>query len=711
MTVTSSISSDNKPLRRRRWLIAGIVLVALLLRLWAAWQLPVDFDEPTYLDAGYQYAQMLKSGDLRGIIDFNVNNEHPPLVKIFYGMTFLILGKGAAWDQALFLFRLDSVIFGTLAVLVFALFDPLAGGLLALQTLVVKYTGQAYLEALPLLMSLLALVLIRRSSRRWDKWFLFSAIALGITGAAKYSYFPILFIILFILIWEKHNKALDILLYCAVAAVIFFGFDPYLWHDPLSRLVQTLGFHTQYAQGAHVQQVGYPWYQPLMWVSHSWGFVWHPQVFFYMGFDGLIFLAALPGFWLAWKDQRWVTIWAGIGMLVLLLWPTKWPQYTLMVLPAFCLAASAALKVAYKKLMEQELYWEWFRNMFPRPSKKYTIIALSLIGLLVVAFLGFQVMVAVNRIGWSTITQTTSSLPSNSVNEIVALKDGRMLIATDGGAALWKATSGDVSYDDWTLFTVLNSPLPSPHVLSITQDPSGIFWFGTDQGLARLDQGSWTVYHAGDLGLHSEQINTIVSDAKSNLWIGTQDGAAEFDGSKWKPYTKETSGLVDNVVFTIAIQNLSGREQVWFGTLTGLSSLDPSTGQWLSYTHQNIDLGWGGVSDLMFDSTGRLWVCTEGGGITLWDGKQWSSLRVSNSKLPYSTVESVAELQPGVFWIAASLPNSAGGVVARYQDPSWRVFESGLTGYSGGETVTIAKDGAGRYWFGTRNNGVAIYNP
>jgi ligand-binding sensor domain-containing protein len=700
-----------RSLKNRRWWIVSIVLLGLLLRVWAAWQLPVDFDEPIYIDAGQKYAQLIQSGDINGIINFSDNNEHPPLVKIIYGITFLALGKGAMWNQALFITRLVSVGLGTLAVLVFALFDPLAGFMLAVQTLVVKYTSQAYLEALPLLMGLLAIILLRRSSGKWDKWFLLSALALGIMGAGKYSYFPIVFVVLYILIWEKHTRLLYLSIYFVVAGVTFFGFNPYLWHDPVARLMASLSFHAQYSQGTHVQEIAYPWYQPLLWVSRSWGFIWHTDVFFYFGFDGLIFLLALPGFWLELKNRRFVLVWVLSSMLVLLIWPTKWPQYTLVVLPAFCLAASLATKVGYQKLKEQELYWEWFRNMFPRPSRKYLIVGGSLLGLLVVGVLISQVLIAINRIGWSSISAETSGLPNNAVNSIHLLSDGRMLIGTDGGAAIWKAASADEVVDEWTIYNTTNSPLPNQRVLAVEQDQHGVYWFGTAAGLASFDGTMWNIYRAADMGLEKDQVNALAVDAKSHIWVGTLAGAAEYDQTAWISYTQQSSGLVDNAVFSLTIQPGAEKDIIWFGTLTGVSRYDPSNGQWQNYTRQDIDLGWGGVSHLLFDSSGKLWVCTEGGGISLWDGITWSSLRVSNSKLPYSTIESVAELEPGVFWIAASIPNTSGGVLARLAGSSWRVYQPSLSGYSGAETVTIAKDSTGRYWFGTRTHGIDLYQP
>ena len=49
---------------------------------------------------------------------------------------------------------------------ILALVDPLAGGLLAVHTLFIKYTSQAYLEALPLFAGLAAVLALTAVARR-----------------------------------------------------------------------------------------------------------------------------------------------------------------------------------------------------------------------------------------------------------------------------------------------------------------------------------------------------------------------------------------------------------------------------------------------------------------------------------------------------------------------------------------------------------------
>ena len=112
----------SKVKRDRLWfgIMAGILLLAILVRAWASLRLSVDFDEPTYLEAAYDYARLLEDGDLTGVIDYPEIREHPALVKLVYGLMVLGLGLDTDWQVALYVGRLVSALFGVLAVLVMA---------------------------------------------------------------------------------------------------------------------------------------------------------------------------------------------------------------------------------------------------------------------------------------------------------------------------------------------------------------------------------------------------------------------------------------------------------------------------------------------------------------------------------------------------------------------------------------------------------------
>ena len=188
-----------------------IVALAGFTRWQAVHKLPVDFDEMVYLPAAFRYEEMLASGNWSKIIHYGENLEHPPLNKLLFAIDLRVKKPAEPdWDslkigrpipsEAKPAFtgpRLISAVGGTLQVLLVAIVHPIAGLLLALDTYHTKYSAQVYLEGVPGLMSILAVLLFERllpkkeeqESRqfRW-KLLVVSAIALGLAAAGKYLY-------------------------------------------------------------------------------------------------------------------------------------------------------------------------------------------------------------------------------------------------------------------------------------------------------------------------------------------------------------------------------------------------------------------------------------------------------------------------------------------------------------------------------------------
>jgi len=698
--------------RSRHAVVITVVVLGLLLRVWSAWQLPVDFDEPVYVQGAYDYAELISSGDWDGVIDYPENREHPPLVRLLYSIPILLSGNQLEWSQALLFSRIISVLFGTLAVLALALVDPLAGALVAVQTLIVKYTSQAYLEALPLFASLLAVSSLVLSNKQRDRWYWISAAALGLTAAGKFSYFPILVVLLYLFIWEKRYPWRDLILYLAVAGLTFFLLDPALWRDPVDRLVDSILFHPAYAGGEHVLSVGYAWYQPFLWVARSWAYEWHPGVFFYFGLDGLIFILALGGVRYEWRQRRWVVVWIASSMLLLLFWPTKWPQYTLVVLPAFCLSASAAIPRLVRWLREQEDYYGWFEKMLPRPTRVMWIALSLFVAVLVIGWLANTIIVGINNAGWTNIHAENSLLTSDTVHDITRGPDGSMIVATNRGVVRWVPDAEDGTLGDWELLDISASDLMDNRVLSVAVDREGGTWYGTRSGLAVYDGLSWNTFRSNDLGVNGEEVYDITIGSDGRVWIGTDGGAAVYNGGMWIAYTPEASGLLDGQVFSVEVQpNPGGGDIIWFGSHLGVSRLDTSTGEWHEITPKNSGLGRGGIADILHDSSGHVWFATLGGGLSVWDGSSLSHFRVSNSELPYNSVQKITETDPGIFWIATSIPSSPGGLVSKFDGTTWKTYYPNRSGYTGSETVTIMTDAQGRIWFGTLSAGIDIFEP
>jgi len=704
----------------RRWtMLVGIAALAALLRGWAVMRLPMDFDEPVYLEAASDYAGALRTGDLETVVDYAGNREHPALVKLLYGLATLPMGEDPGMVRTTLASRALSALFGLLAVSLLAAFDPLAGGLLAVHTLTIKYTGQAYLEALPHLASIgavLAFSRVRpdRGQTGRSRWLWLSALALGVTAASKFTYLPVILPILYLAIWEKRVRRRDLLLYGAVALAAFWVLNPTLWRDPVGRLLDSLLFHARYTRGTHVTETAFlPWYQPLSWLARSGPSVWHPDVFFYFALDGPIFLLALPGLYWEWRQRRWVVVWIVSSIVLLLLWPTRWPQYTLVVTPALCLAASSAARHGYRAIQKQEEYREWFRLMIPRPPLAFWILTAIIAAAVAVGYTLVSLQLTLGRLNCSSLNAETSPLPSNTVYAIVAEPgddpDREMVLGSERGAAIWSPSEIASQPDRWTTYTAENSSLPHDRVLAVAHTGADVY-FGTQAGLARLSGDEWQVFDAADVGLPLAPVYALAVGHNGRLWVGAGGGAAVYDGQSWTPFTMASAGWSDERVLSLAIQPHPDGDRVWFGGRSGVSRLDTRTGEWRTFDDA-FDPHWGGVPALLLDSQDRLWAGTFGGGLGLWDGATWQFYRTSNSGIPFNTVLALAEVEPGVLWIGAAPPTEVGGVLAEFDGETWKTYTPRNSGFSGAEPLSIARDAGGRWWIGTRTAGVDVYHP
>jgi ligand-binding sensor domain-containing protein len=194
------------------------------------------------------------------------------------------------------------------------------------------------------------------------------------------------------------------------------------------------------------------------------------------------------------------------------------------------------------------------------------------------------------------------------------------------------------------------------------------------------------------------------------LWVGTMAGAAVQSGSDWLSYTLGNSELPGESIFALAVQPGESGDVLWFGTLDGVSALDTGTGVWQRFTARNLNLGWGGVADLLADTQGRVWVATLGGGISRWEGDHWTVLTTTNSELPYNSISEIAETASGEIWLAGSKPGESGGVLVRVIADGWQVYRPFLSGFTGGEVMAVVQDAEGKMWFGTRTVGINIYD-
>ncbi len=661
---------------RRKTFLLAILLTAALVRSWAALRLPLAEGERLMALAD---ATALRDGGLPALAERAAGQGGSLPVGLLYGLEGLALGEGTAWPVAVYAGRLLSAALGVAAVLLLALLDPLAGGLLALHTLAVAATGRLSGDALALLTALLAVLALQRAkhSRDWKFWL--SAPALGATAAHTPAALPLLPALLTLARREKKATRSDLVFYSVLALLACILLRPALWRaawPPYPRIA--------------APQL---WTQTLLLLGRSLPAQRHPDAFLYPAPDALILLLALPGLYREWHGRRWVVIWAVSGLLFLPVWPGGGQQNILLLLPPLCLAASATVRFLLARLREHETYWHWLRQMVPAPPLAFWLLAGALLTAFVVGYTAFTLELTLGRLGWSHLTAENSPLPDNTVYALAPADAGRMMLATGGGVALWSPPPAADRPARWQVWTQDNAPLPAERVRAVLRDGEGAWWFGTDAGPVRYDGARWRAFRAADLGLKGERVHALALGEDGRVWVGTEGGVAFWDGAAWTPLPGAEG------VYALAVEG----NRVWIGTGKGLSRLDTTTGLEAHFAGFAA-----GVSALLVEGEGRVWAGTMGDGLGLWDGQGWRFYRPGGDGLPHGFVTALAAAGPGAIWVGTAHPTEVGGTLSRFDGQRWEHLTPTNSGFSAAEPLAITWDGVGSWWIGTRTAGVDI---
>jgi len=256
-----------------------------------------------------------------------------------------------------------------------------------------------------------------------------------------------------------------------------------------------------------------------------------------------------------------------------------------------------------------------------------------------------------------------TSLSSDKVYDIHLDGQETVWIATLEGLSSYHALSGS-----FNRFSTENSQLPSSFIFSIFQSSDGIYWAGTQSGLASGSETLFAKYNSLYGQLSFDSVNAFAETDDGSLWVGTDDGlnrlrpgAERFDWINESTYP----AISDSSVMSL----LSDGEDLWVGTFEGgLNRLNINTSAVQRYRHKPSDassIGSDGITSMLINSSGDLVVGTFGGGLSIYSKSAKSFSRIDASSVPFGL--------------------SSNNVIALYQDSSDRILigtDRGLNVYN-----------------------------
>jgi ligand-binding sensor domain-containing protein len=142
-------------------------------------------------------------------------------------------------------------------------------------------------------------------------------------------------------------------------------------------------------------------------------------------------------------------------------------------------------------------------------------------------------------------------------------------------------------YTQWRQFTVKDG-LPNDHVFAVKVNGNDV-WVGTEDGLACIDKRTGKVRKwKEEEGLPWRVVSAIdVNPKTGDVWIGMFGGGlARFSGGRFDHWHQLNSGLVNDVVYGVAVEN----DNVWAATTAGASRYNTVTGEWTIFTEKNAPM-------------------------------------------------------------------------------------------------------------------------
>lgn len=280
----------------------------------------------------------------------------------------------------------------------------------------------------------------------------------------------------------------------------------------------------------------------------------------------------------------------------------------------------------------------------------------------------------------------SSGLPDNTINCLFLSEENELWIGTNKGVSRYKNRR-------FENFNEGDGLIPG-NIRSISQDKRGNLWFGSQtSGVSRFAGGSFTSFTESS-GLAGNRVFSVYADKKGNVWVGTANGLSKWDGHSFRNFS-ESNGLGSSVILCITEDATS---DIWVGTSGGgVSRLDNA--RFVHFT-ENEKMG-RQVFSLVQATNGKMLFATSAGGLTLFDGNNYSLLKGTDD-FTSSRVKSLYNDRYGNLWIGTLSDGTY-----RFNDDGFQRIHV-IDSLIGKSINSFAMDTAGNMWFASPDSGVCV---
>jgi signal transduction histidine kinase/ligand-binding sensor domain-containing protein len=284
---------------------------------------------------------------------------------------------------------------------------------------------------------------------------------------------------------------------------------------------------------------------------------------------------------------------------------------------------------------------------------------------------------------WAPGDSTRYATPNMTVNDLIRMNDGRLLVAMEGGVNELVGKKLD-SYR----ISGVDRPFNPQRLL---EDRDGALWVATRRGLIHVHQGRVDVFTPSD-GLSGDSIAALYEDREGNIWVGTNEGLDRFRELAVTSISRR-QGLPADLQLSV----LPARDgSVWIGSPEGV--IRWRDGRSTIYRRRD-GLPDDRVGTLFEDSTGRVLVATAGG-MAASDGDRFVPFQSLRTRIVYNIVEERA----GEFWIT----DQDQGLIHVIGDEVVQRIPWSALGHDDHATALVADRSRAGLWLGFYNGGIVF---
>jgi len=299
--------------------------------------------------------------------------------------------------------------------------------------------------------------------------------------------------------------------------------------------------------------------------------------------------------------------------------------------------------------------------------------------------------------------------------------DGKIWIGSTKGLTAFSLQSGKFSY--FQFFDKNGRVVPDVNITALFQDKNGKLLAGTSLGLFSyvsvsncFEEVQFKTHLGEKFSFGTYCVRAILEDKNRNLIVGTEGHGLYVISTETQNqytvqnYNSENSGIGHDIVQSLIIDR---SENLWIGTLQGISKTDLKEKKFLLYRRSNspnsVDLFGNVIASLFKNDDGILWVGNWGQGLNLINQQtnkveHFSSQLSGNHHLSNDFIHVIFKDSNGLIWLGTRNGIEIYDKSGNRFVPWTKYFNNRLLpAFDNVRIFMIIQDKASNYWIGTQN--------